>query len=187
MSTYSGVAGSGVNPTSSGATQNITRQEFSNFTINVEKLSGENFGFWKFQMGVTFRARKLLAIVDGSLTRLGSEDPAEWDDKDAACQSMLLSAIEPKLIRRLTTCKTSNQMWRRLCLVYELNAAENIQLLQQKFYELRMKPGTDMAEYINSVEELANQLNDLGESISEQAVISKIMCSLTQTHDIRMG
>ena len=100
----SGIAGSGVNPVSSGATQSISRQEFSSFTAHVEKLTGENFDDWKFKMSVMFRARKLLAIVDGSSTQAGADNLEEWMDRDAACQSMILSAIDSKLMRRLRTC-----------------------------------------------------------------------------------
>ena len=125
---------------SPGLTQNTTRPDSSSFTVHVEKLTGENFGDWKFQMSVNFRAKKMLGIVDGSITQEGSDDPDEWEDRDVVCQSMILSALDTKLMRRLRTCRTANQMWRRLCTVYELNAMENVQLVQQKFYKLRMRP-----------------------------------------------
>jgi transposase InsO family protein len=123
-------------------------------------------------------ARKLMGIVDGSLTREMSEDEDEWVDKDAACQSMIVSAIDIKLMRRLMTCRSANQMWRKLITIHEQNATENLQLLQQKFYELRMQPNSDVIDHISAVEQMANQLCDLGEPISERAVMTKIICTL---------
>jgi hypothetical protein len=43
-----------------------------------------------------------------------------------------------------------------------------------------MKPSSDVVNHIGVVEQLANQLTDLEEPISEQAAICKIMCFLPQ-------
>ena len=128
-------------------------------------------------MSVMFYARKLLDIIDGSLPRELAKSQEEWMDRDAAYQSIIILAVDQKLMQRLMTCRTANQMWRRLCTVHEQNTIENLQLLQQKFYELKMKPSSDMVYHINAVEQLAKQLTDLGELILKQALICKIMCS----------
>jgi hypothetical protein len=73
-------------------------------------------------------------------------------------------------------------MWRQLSIMHEQNVTENVQLLQQQFYELRMKSGSGVVDNISTVEQLANQLTDLGEIVSDQAVISKIMCSLPPSY-----
>lgn len=46
---------------------NLVRQEPLSLITTVEKLIGENFGIWKFQMNVMLCARKFLNMVDGSL------------------------------------------------------------------------------------------------------------------------
>jgi hypothetical protein len=43
-------------------------------------------------MNVMFRTRMLLGIVDGSLPRELVENQEEWMDKDAVCQSIIISA-----------------------------------------------------------------------------------------------
>jgi hypothetical protein len=131
--------------------QNVGRQELLNLT-HIEKLTRENFGDWKFQMSVMFRTRKLLNIVDGSVPMELYGDDEDWLDKDAQCQSIIVSAVDNKLIRRLMTCKTSSQMWRRLSTVFEQNATENLQMLQQQFYDLRMNPDEDVVDHISRVE-----------------------------------
>jgi hypothetical protein len=46
-------------------------------------------------------------------------DDEDWLDKDAQCQSIIVSAVDNKLIRCLMTCRTSNQMWHHLSTVFE--------------------------------------------------------------------
>jgi hypothetical protein len=66
------------------------------------------------------RARKLLGIVDGSAPRATSKNARNVWDRDAAChQSYLISAIDNKLVRKLMSCRTFDQMWHRLCIVHE--------------------------------------------------------------------
>ena len=119
-------------------------------------------------MNVFLQAQKLFGIVDGSLPRELSEDLKEWNDRNVACQSILISSIDPKLQHRFMTCRTTNKMWR---------ATENVQLLQQKFFEFKMKLDTDVGNHISYVKHLANQLSDVGEPISEQAIIYKNLCT----------
>jgi hypothetical protein len=147
--------------------------------MHIERFTGEDFGMWKFQMIIALRARKLLNFVDGTNLRETWPNEEEWLDKDSACQFIICSSIDYKVLRKLRTCTMAAQMWRRLTTTYEQNATENVQMLQQQFFEMRMKPNTDVADHISNVELMASQLNDLGEHISEQAIITKIICTLT--------
>lgn len=81
-------------------------------------------------------------------------------------------------MRRWMNCHTSNQMWRRLCTVHEQNPTNNVQLLQQQFFDMRKKPDAEEVDYVSYKEQLEHQLNDLGESISDHAVICKILSTL---------
>lgn len=68
----------------------------------------ENYNVWKFQMTIMFRARKLIGIIDGTLQKEAHRDMNEWDDKVSICQSIIISAIDPKLMRKLMTCRTAH-------------------------------------------------------------------------------
>ena len=103
-------------------------------------------------MSVMFRARKMMSIVDGSLTKTMCADEGDWIDKDVVCQQMIIQSLDSKFAKRMMTCKTSHQMWRKLLTIHEQNAIESVQLLQQKFYELRMQPNSDVIDHISAME-----------------------------------
>jgi hypothetical protein len=105
-------------------------------------------------------------------------DEEDSDDKDAARQAIITSAIDGKRMRRLMNRNTSSQMWCRLCTVHEQNATENVQLLQQQFSEMRMEPESNVVDHISGIEQLADQLNILGEVVSGQAAMCKILSAL---------
>jgi len=145
---------------------------------SIEKFTEENFLVWKFKMSILLCARKLLGIMDGTILRESFTDEEDWLDKDATCQSFLIFAIDSKLLCRLMNCLTAHQMWRHLYTIHEQNATKIVQMLQQQFFDMKMKPDAEVVDHISCVEQLANQLNDLGKTISDQAVICKILSKL---------
>lgn len=66
------------------------RQDLVSLT-SIEKLTGEKFPVWKFQMCILLCARKLLGIMDGTIPRESFTNEEDWLDKDAACQALLIS------------------------------------------------------------------------------------------------
>jgi hypothetical protein len=52
-------------------------------------------------------------------------------------------------------------------IIHEQNVTEIMQLLQQQFFDRQMKPNVEVVDHINYVEQLANQLTDLGEHVSK--------------------
>jgi hypothetical protein len=100
----------------------------------IDKLRGsENYDVWKFQMTIIFRARKLFGIVNGTIRRETSKNEEDWLDKDVACHSILIAAIDQKIIRWLMICRSAHAMWRRLSTVHEQNATESIQFVVAVF------------------------------------------------------
>ncbi|UYV76125.1 hypothetical protein LAZ67_13002672 [Cordylochernes scorpioides] len=92
----------------------------------------------------------------------------------------LFSVFSFGLISRfqIVNCQTSAEMWKKLSTIYELKSETNKYLLQQRFFEYKMNPNDNIATHISKVETLAQQMKDLGEPISDVALITKIICSL---------
>ena len=69
-------------------------------------------------------------------------------------------------------------MWQRLTIQHAQSAAENKHLLMRKFFEYKYQPEHDVMTHISTIEQLASQLNDLKEPISESQLITKILITL---------
>uniref|UniRef100_A0A2A4J621 CCHC-type domain-containing protein n=1 Tax=Heliothis virescens TaxID=7102 RepID=A0A2A4J621_HELVI len=69
-------------------------------------------------------------------------------------------------------------MWRKLCSIYEQTSETTIHIVQQRFFNYKYEDGTDMSTFLSKIEELKNQLKQMGENISERFVITKVLMSL---------
>ncbi|UYV67549.1 hypothetical protein LAZ67_5001172 [Cordylochernes scorpioides] len=147
----------------------------------IQKFNGDNFHLWKFQMKIILEAKDLLSITDGSEVKPEIEDIAKfsnWKMKDAKSKMLITTALEFKYLQQIVNCQTSAEMWKKLSTIYELKSETNKYLLQQRFFEYKMNPNDNIATHISKVETLAQQMKDLGEPISDVALITKIICSL---------
>ncbi|UYV67553.1 hypothetical protein LAZ67_5001179 [Cordylochernes scorpioides] len=130
----------------------------------IQKFNGDNFHLWKFQMKIILEAKDLLSITDGSEVKPEIEDIAKfsnWKKKDAKSKMLITTALEFKYLQQI-----------------ELKSETKKYLLQQRFFEYKMNPNDNIATHISKVETLAQQMKDLGEPISDVALITKIICSL---------
>ena len=75
-------------------------------------------------------------------------------------------------------CTTAAEMWKRLVNQYEQHAAENKHLLQQQFFEYCYQKGNDIMTHITAIETLATRLKDLGVTVDDNKIITKIVCTL---------
>ncbi|UYV74313.1 hypothetical protein LAZ67_11002983 [Cordylochernes scorpioides] len=147
----------------------------------IQKFNGDNFHLWKFQMKIILEAKDLLSITDGSEVKPEIEDIAKfsnWKKKYAKSKMLITTALEFKYLQQIVNCQTSAEMWKKLSTIYELKSETNKYLLQQRFFEYKMNPNDNIATHISKVETLAQQMKDLGEPISDVALITKIICSL---------
>jgi len=90
---------------------------------------------WKFNLSVFLRSKRLLKIVEGTLTEKDFKKEDDWDEQNSAAMVYITCTIEPKYLRLLVACQTAHEMWMKMAMIFEQHAAENKYLLQQKFFE----------------------------------------------------
>ncbi|GBP82605.1 Retrovirus-related Pol polyprotein from transposon TNT 1-94 [Eumeta japonica] len=162
------------------------KRQVSEMDINLNsnnsmmKLEGaDNWNIWKFQTTVLLRGQGWLDIVEGRT--LKPEDPAEhsaWENKDAKAQTLLVTRMTENVMLHIITCSTSAEMWRKLQSVYEQKTETNIHIIQQRFFQYKFEPGTEMSTFLSKIQELQNKLKQLGEEVSNKFVITKVLMSL---------
>lgn len=159
---------------------------------HVPRFDGSNFPLWKFQISLMLEHHDLMALVIGNEKQpdptTSSEDGVEavtnadviktWKQRDNSARLFIVSTIDHQQQRSLINCKTASQMWARLTSQFEMSASENKQLLMQRFFEYPYQQGNDVMSHITAVESLANQLTDVGAEVSEDQIISKVICTL---------
>jgi len=148
---------------------------------SIGKFDGTNFQVWKFQMKAILFAAELTDIVYGIEKREEATSQVAreaWDVSNARAMVIMSSTMEASQIDYLLTCETAADMWNRLTDIYEQNSESSKSLLMSRFYAYRMESGDKVALYVSKVENLARQLRDIGETISDVTIIRKILGSL---------
>lgn len=146
---------------------------------NVEKLKDiENFPIWKFQLSILFRASDLFDIVNKNIPE--DKRTQQWIKSDAHAQKIIITTLERNALLHIMNCLTANEMWTKICTIYERDNEQQRCGLLQKFYSLSYEKGSDMATYISKLKNLATRLTALKTNIDDDMIISKILSSLPE-------
>ncbi|KAL0842477.1 hypothetical protein ABMA28_014571 [Loxostege sticticalis] len=148
--------------------------------VGVKLLGSQNWNVWKFQTTVLLRSQMLLDIVEGLTIKPKADDPllTQWQSKDAKAQALIVTRMSEDVMVHLLTCKTAAEMWRKLASVYEQKSETSRHIVQQRFFQYKYEPKTGMAVFLSKLQEMQNQLKQLGEEVSDQFVITKVLMSL---------
>ena len=163
-------------------------KEFS--IAGMLKFDGNNFQAWKFQMKFVLDANCLFDIVTGERkppnapvkpkepTAEEIADITKWKKDNAKAAAIISSAMTPIQLENLLTCDSAKSMWDKLKVIHEQKSANNVNICLQTFYEARMQTNESGVQYIARLQNMASNLRDLDEEISEKKLIAKVLGGL---------
>ena len=155
-------------------------------TAHLTKFDGMNFQLWKFQMKAVLIANGILEIVTGIKVKpddVTTAEGARWIKENAKAMCILSSAMAPVQLENCITSETAHEMWNKMMLIHEQKSAMNKSTLLQKFYACRMDVSEPVVQFITKILNMARQLADLDEKISDTAVIGKVLGSLPSKYN----
>ena len=143
---------------------------------NIKKFDGSNFQAWKFRMNSMLIANAIQDVVTGARVMPADADSADgkkWVKDNAKATCIVSSSIEDSQLNCMLNCTTAKQMWDKLVRIYEQKSVSNKMLLLQKFHGHRMESNESVVQHVSRVQNMASQLKDLAEAISDTAVMAK--------------
>ncbi|CAH2095629.1 unnamed protein product [Euphydryas editha] len=140
---------------------------------NLDKFDETNFKQWKFQIKCALRAKGF-----DMNTPKPDGDAIQWNKDDGMAMFVLTSAMDLNQIALIENCESALEVMTKLESIYEQKSTT---MTRECFYQYKMSPADSIAQHIAKVESLAKQLKEIGEVISETAIITKILSTLPQT------
>lgn len=139
---------------------------------------------WKFQVKVVLRASNLWNIINGSKKKpeTAGKDLEEWNLLDAKAQKILVVSMGEEPMLHIMNCESAEGMWSVLESIYEQKCETSIHLLQQQFFQYSKAPEDAISVHISKLQKMAKQLEDLGEKITDNMLITKILMTLPQEY-----
>lgn len=92
------------------------------------------------------------------------------EDKRPFTDHRVLSVIED-----LVTCTCRHEMWKKLSEIHVQKKCVKQAGLTTEFHEYTMSPGDTVAQHVAKLENMANQLKDIGEAVSDIMIMAKII------------
>ncbi|XP_011882961.1 PREDICTED: uncharacterized protein LOC105570405 [Vollenhovia emeryi] len=150
----------------------------------VKPFDGTNFQGWKAQVNALFVMNDVLDIMDGTREEppAGKGHAAALKKNvkdDATVKFIILSNHDEAQQVCVLSCISAREMWSKLCLIHEQKTASNKLGLLQRFYACRMSEADTTVKHVAEVMNMASQLKDVGENVSDATVMAKILASLT--------
>lgn len=148
---------------------------------NICKFDGSNYRQWRFQIKCAMKAKGVFMYTDGKVPLPGEEkvkELQEWYKKDAIAMFTLTSSMELSQITLVENCETSNEMLTKLDTVFDQKSELNKMLVHEKFHQYKMATNDSVAQHISKIENLAKQVKESGDTISDAAILTKILNTL---------
>ncbi|XP_058217429.1 uncharacterized protein LOC131328504 [Rhododendron vialii] len=163
-------------------------------------LDGSNYAYWKTRMKAYLKSQnnqvwlsvvngytEPTSTVDGKNVRKPYESWTNGDHQNETYNSCALNAIFGCVslpeFQRIFTCEIAKGAWDILAITHERNSPVRQQKLQSiitKFEMIRMKDNETFGEFYARLSEVVNSSFNLGEPISSEKIIKKIMRSLPE-------
>lgn len=152
---------------------------------SITKFTGQNYHQWMFQLKCALKAKGLYGLVDGTMEKPAATQAAgldSWYRKDAQAMFLITSAMDFEQITLIENCETSKAMKEKLDSIYCQKSEVNKLMAHEKFHQYRMDPNDSVAKHVAKIENLAQQIKDCGDSVSETAIVTKILNTLPQKY-----
>ena len=133
-----------------------------------------------------FQSQEFFSIVNGSLkksTLTIVADKVIWEEKNKQAIVAVLATLNSFHKAEVIKCTTSHAMWTQLQAYHDYHSYDCIIVLQEKYYGSKLSVDESIATIIGSLQNLARQLTDVGQPISDQLLISKSKCILPMAFD----
>ena len=77
----------------------------------------------------------------------------------------------------------SHNLWKKLCITYEKEAASNKVYLMKRLFELQMNEGTSVAAHLNEFNIIFNQMQAQKLEFGDEVKAISLLCSLPASWD----
>lgn len=165
--------------------------------VKITKLKGvENWGTWKFQVRIILTASDVYDIVTGqrkvpeAITQREATAIAararkirEWIKEDSVAQRIIVTSVTEPVLLHIINCTSSKQMWDNLCAVYENKTDTSVHMLQRQWFSFVKDPADDMATHVSRIQDICHRLKALGEDITDNMMMTKILMTLPSCYD----
>ena len=152
---------------------------------SVDKLSGENWSTWKFQMKHVLLARDLWKCIDGSYVLAegaNAQMQAEYHTKHQKALTTIVMSVSTPQLYLITASTTAKEAWTALSNHFECKTLGNKLIIKKQYFRSQMNENTSMEEHLKEMKGLAEKLAAIESPISEEDQVVTLLGSLPESY-----
>lgn len=144
-------------------------------SFSITKLDNHNYTEWKREAMNIFGMK--------GLSKYLKESGESTDRAELSARHIILSSITTKWKRDVNGCITAKEMWDRLAVINGQETEACLASLTQQFYGIKHQDEA-MSAHISRVEHMRQQLESMGEPVSDRAFCGVLMNSLKERYQL---
>ena len=159
-------------------------------------LDGKNYNRWTVQMRVLFDYDELLDIMEKGFEALDEKATdaqkavhKENKKKDRKALYFIHQGVTDEVFTKIEAATTSKQAWDILITTYtgaEKVKKVRLQTLRRQYESFQMESNESIATYVSRLLSITNQMKTYGKKHDEQAIVEKILRSLTSEFESKV-
>ncbi|KAH1188937.1 Retrovirus-related Pol polyprotein from transposon TNT 1-94 [Glycine max] len=124
--------------------------------VNIEKVDGRDFNFWKMQIEDFLYQKKLYQPLSGD--KPDDVRQEEWNLLDRQALGVIRLTLAKKVVFNIVTKKTTASVMKALSDMYEKSSTANKVYLMRRLFNLKMGEGNSITDHINEFNIILVQL-----------------------------
>ena len=145
---------------------------------SVDKFNGRNFSLWKFKMQMVLEEKELWDVVTKKKDDLKDE---HWDKKNRKAKAILCLSLEDTQLMLVKSATSAKEVLDKLARHFEQKGLANKLFLRRKLFTMKLEEGESMESHINKIKEIADELESIKSTVTEEDMVLIILGSLPET------
>jgi hypothetical protein len=153
----------------------------------VERFNGENFHNWQYRLEMLLKAKRLWNIAKGNEVLSGSDandqqKQKEHQEKLDETMALISMTIDDRHISIIQNVKTPKEALEKLATYYQNPGPSNKLFLRQKLTQCKLEENESIMEFINKIQKLKMQLEQIGSNVTDEEVLLTVFNGLPEKY-----
>ncbi|UYV69328.1 hypothetical protein LAZ67_6003255, partial [Cordylochernes scorpioides] len=157
----------------------VTMAAISATTAVVEKLKGQNYRSWKYNIKILLIEKGLWDVM---IKDEDTQDAQLKAQKDRALAVIALSINTEHQIH-IIDCTSPQEAWKNLEQVFEPKSRSRILQLKKQFVNIKLQTGESVLDYLNRLKICTDYLKEAGAEVDDQDIAYSMLSGLPDSFD----
>ena len=154
--------------------------------FKVDKLTGNNYHTWKFQMKMCLIGKDLWGIVTGDETLnpgASNQEQQKFRRRENLALASICLSISSDIQIYVRSAGNAKEAWTSLEQHFERKSLAHKIFYRRKLYAAKMEKGNSMINHVNYVKTLSEHLDAVGDPIQEKDLVIILISSLPEEYN----